>query len=139
MQDWYLQGFFNETLLVRRIEATDFETLGALVIRVGDASKPFLSNPAPRMYGPPACLASVNLSRFLPLLGGSPVLRCGRKATLILHLLSLNLYRKARAGMHPSPETWATILTYSHRVPCPKPTIPTSMRHSRNSEALLPL
>ena len=58
MQDWYLQGFFSETLLVKRVEAADFETLGALVIRIGDPSKPFLSNPAPRLFGPPGMIGS---------------------------------------------------------------------------------
>lgn len=53
MQDWYAQGFFSETLLVRRVEAPDYETLGALVIRIGDALRPFLSAPAPKMFMPP--------------------------------------------------------------------------------------
>ena len=58
MQDWYLQGFFTETLLVKRLESTDFETLGALIIRLGDAKKPFLSAPAPRLFGPPGMIGS---------------------------------------------------------------------------------
>lgn len=53
MQDWYRQGFFNDTLLVKRVESTDFENLGALIMRVGDVSQPFLSPLAPRVMALP--------------------------------------------------------------------------------------
>ena len=53
MQDWYVQGFFSETLLVKRVESVDFETLGALISRIGDVHKPFLSAPVQKMYAPP--------------------------------------------------------------------------------------
>lgn len=45
MQEWYGQGFFSDTLLVKRVESTDYETLGALIIRLHDVHLPFFSAP----------------------------------------------------------------------------------------------
>lgn len=45
MQEWYSQGFFSDTLLVKRVESTDYETLGALIIRLHDVHLPFFSSP----------------------------------------------------------------------------------------------
>lgn len=53
MQEWYKQRYFTESLLVRRIDATDYETLGGMIIRLGDAQTPFFSASQPRVFGPP--------------------------------------------------------------------------------------
>ena len=58
MQEWYLQGFFSDTLLVKRVDSLgDFEELGALLIRTGDREKPFLTPITSKMFAPPGILA----------------------------------------------------------------------------------
>lgn len=43
MQEWHQQRFFQETLLVKRVEWLEFETLGNLIMRIGDVHTPFLT------------------------------------------------------------------------------------------------
>lgn len=59
MQEWYGQGFFNDTLLVKRVESSDYETLGALIIRLHDVHLPFFSAPLiqPAFGAPPGMQA----------------------------------------------------------------------------------
>jgi PERQ amino acid-rich with GYF domain-containing protein len=42
MHDWYCSNFFTDDLLVKRLDDVSFEPLGTLILKVRDASKPFL-------------------------------------------------------------------------------------------------
>lgn len=42
MQEWYSEGWLEETLLIKRVEENDFYTLKEFVISVGNYLKPFL-------------------------------------------------------------------------------------------------
>ncbi|KAI8582715.1 hypothetical protein K450DRAFT_226576 [Umbelopsis ramanniana AG] len=43
MHDWFKAGFFTQTLLVRREDEISFEPLAALVRKIGDDNRPFLT------------------------------------------------------------------------------------------------
>lgn len=43
MHDWFKAGFFTQTLLVRREDEISFEPLAALVRKIGDDDRPFLT------------------------------------------------------------------------------------------------
>jgi PERQ amino acid-rich with GYF domain-containing protein len=47
MHEWYRSNFFTDDLLVKRVDDASFEPLGVLILRLGDATKPFLLPPPP--------------------------------------------------------------------------------------------
>ncbi|CAG8840015.1 13423_t:CDS:2, partial [Racocetra persica] len=63
MNDWYKGGFFVLSLLVKRVEDTTFEPLGALIRKTGDDERPFS---APIMGNRPSLTISMpnNSSRL---------------------------------------------------------------------------
>ncbi|CAG8532133.1 18892_t:CDS:2 [Acaulospora morrowiae] len=64
MNDWYKNGFFALSLLVKRVEDTTFEPLGVLIRKTGDDERPFS---APLMGSRPSLTISMpnNSSRIV--------------------------------------------------------------------------
>ena len=93
-----------------------------------------LSSPIlrPKCTGHLGCSVLDNPSRSRLSRTGSPVLLCGHKATLILHLLYLSLYPNPRAGMHPSQAIWAAIPMCLHPAHSPSPIMHISTHLNRN-------
>ncbi|CAG8516527.1 1684_t:CDS:10, partial [Funneliformis caledonium] len=64
MNEWYKGGFFVHSLLVKRVEDTAFEPLGALIRKTGDDERPF-SAPIPGSRPPLTISMPNNSSRLV--------------------------------------------------------------------------
>jgi PERQ amino acid-rich with GYF domain-containing protein len=54
MHDWYKAGFFTQDLLVRKLEDSEYETLGQVIRRIGNSREPFLVPQIGVAHGPPS-------------------------------------------------------------------------------------